>query len=149
MRTQTGCGHWFLWQENGGALVTFLPMVKHSGAVIQYNLYKLYWITAPLCYSIGRNVTRAPPFSYRKNQYLLAISMRAHLLILKTLLIRRDLLNLLIKHAVQHHKCIEVYRYISIYIANASIYFYDKCMPANNSSITNRYHFILNCVFPT
>ena len=53
--------------------------------------------------------------------------MRAHLLILKTLLIRRDLRNLLIKHAVQHHKCV----------------------PANNSSITNRYQFILNCVFPT
>ena len=80
-----------------------------------------------LCYSIGRNVTRAPPFSYRKNQCLLATSMRAHLLILKTLLIRRDLHNLLIKHAVQHH----------------------KCMPANDSSITNRYQLILNCVFPT
>ena len=53
--------------------------------------------------------------------------MRAHLFILKTLLIRRDLRNLLIKHAVQHH----------------------KCMPANNSSITNHYQFILNCVFPT
>ena len=24
-----------------------------------------------------------------------------------------------------------------------------KCMPANNSSITSRYQFILNCVFPT
>ena len=76
------------------------------------DLYKLYWITAPLCW---------------KNQCLLATSMRAYLLILKTLLIRRDLRNLLIKHAVQHH----------------------KCMPANNSSITNRYQFILNCVFPT
>ena len=53
--------------------------------------------------------------------------MRAHLLILKTLLIRRDLRNWLIKHAVQHH----------------------KCMPANNSSITSRYQFILKCVFPT
>ena len=53
--------------------------------------------------------------------------MCAHLLILKTLLIRRDLRNLLIKHAVQHHKCTH----------------------ANNSSITNRYQFILNCVFPT
>ena len=53
--------------------------------------------------------------------------MRAHLLILKTLLIRRDLRNLLIKHTVQHH----------------------KCMHANNSSITNRYQFILNCVSPT
>ena len=52
-------------------------------------------------------------------------SLRAHLLILKMLLIRRDLRNLLIKHAVQHH----------------------NCMPANNSSITNRYQFILNCVF--
>ena len=42
--------------------------------------------------------------------------MRAHLLILKTLLIQRELRNLLIKHAVQHH----------------------KCMPANNSSILPR-----------
>ena len=78
-------------------------------------------------YSIGRNVPRAPPFSYRKNRCLLATSMHAHLFILKTLLIRRDLRNLLIKHAVQHH----------------------TCMPANSSSITNRYQFILNCVFPT
>ena len=44
----------------------------------------------------------APPFSYRRNQYLLATSLLAHLLIMKTLLIRRDLL---IKHAVHHHKC--------------------------------------------
>ena len=31
-----------------------------------------------------------------------------NLIYLKTLLIRRDLRNLLIKHAVQHHKCISI-----------------------------------------
>ena len=66
--------------------------------------------------TIGRNVTIAPPFSCRKNQCPLATSLRAHLFILKTLLIRRDLRNVLIKHAVGRH----------------------KCMHANNSSITNR-----------
>ena len=106
-----------------------LARVREYGplSVVPTDLYKLYWITAPLCYSNDRNVTRAPPFSYRKNQCLLATSMRVHLLILKTLLIRHDLRNLSIKQAVQHH----------------------KYMPANNSSTTNRYHFILNCVFPT
>ena len=90
--------------------------------VFTTDLYGYTWITAPLCFTIGRNVTRAPPFSYRKCP--LATSLRAHLLILKTLLIRRDVL---IKHAVQHL----------------------QCMHANNSSTTNRYQFIFNRVFPT
>ena len=72
-------------------------------------------------------MTRAPPFSYRKNQCLLATRMRTHLLILTTFLIWRDLRNLLIKHVVRHHKWTH----------------------ANTSSITNRYQFILNCVFST
>ena len=36
-RKLVASGHWFFQQENGGALATLLPMVKHSGAVIQYN----------------------------------------------------------------------------------------------------------------
>ena len=61
-----------------------------------------------------------------RRQFPAATNLRAHLFILKTLLIRRDLHNLLIKHAVQHH----------------------KCMHAHNSSITNRYQFILNYALP-
>ena len=71
------------------------------------DLY-VYRSTAPLCFTIGSNVTSAPPFSCRKNQCPLATSLRAHLLILKTLLIRRDLL---IKHAVGYsiiHVCMQI-----------------------------------------
>ena len=67
-------------------------------------------------------MTRAAPFLEEPVAVGNLICTRMYL---TTLLIRRDLRILLIKHPIQHH----------------------KCMHAN--ALTNHYQFILNCVFPT
>ena len=68
----------------------------------------IYWIAAPLCLTISRNVTSVSPFPEEPVAVGNLICTRIYW---ETLLIRRDLHNLLIKHPIQHHKCMHANNY--------------------------------------
>ena len=70
----------------------------------QWN--SLYRIAAPLCLTIGRIVTSAPPLP---EEPVAVGNLMCTRIYLKTFLVRSFLVrSLLIKHSAQHHKCTRV-----------------------------------------